>query len=237
MPSVQSALFTSVAWNGPGLEVEEAGQLALDALDVVPQRLEVEQVALLGTTARVADHARGPAGQRERAVPGELEATQEQLADEVADVQRVRRGIEADVDAGVALGQPGRERVAVGGLVDQATGVEVGQQVHSGDHVGSTCDTSHGGSVHQPAARPVGRLGDADPGAGRRNLDRQPVVVDDREPSVVGEVEPERLGQLARAVRQAGVGHRAAARRASARGRRAARRRAAGRPGRRHGAR
>ena len=75
-----------------------------------------------------------PAGQRERAVPGELEAAQEQLADEVADVQRVGGGVEADVDPDVALGEARRERVAVGGVVDQSTGVEVGEQVHTAIH-------------------------------------------------------------------------------------------------------
>ena len=90
-----------------GLEVEQLGQLHLDALDVVPQRVVVEQVALLAAATRVADHAGGAAGQRERTVTGELEAAHEQLADEVADVQRVGRRIEPDVQADVALGQPG----------------------------------------------------------------------------------------------------------------------------------
>ena len=57
------ALSTSVAWNGPGSKSSEAGQLGLDALDVVGEGLDVEQVAFLGATARIADHARGAAGE------------------------------------------------------------------------------------------------------------------------------------------------------------------------------
>ena len=129
---VQSALLTSVAWYGPGSKSSSLRQLHLDALDVVAQRVVVEQVALLAAPARVADHAGGAAGQRERAVAGELEAAHEQLADEVTDVQRVGRRIEPDVQADVALGQPRRECVAIGGVVDEPAGVEFGEQIHSG---------------------------------------------------------------------------------------------------------
>ena len=114
-----------------GLEVEQLAELHLDALDVVPQRLVVEQVAFLAAPARVADHSGGAAGQRERTVTGELEAAHEQLADEVPGVQRVGRRVEPDVQADVALGQPGAERVAFGGVVNEPAGVEFGKQIHS----------------------------------------------------------------------------------------------------------
>ena len=113
-----------------GLEVEQLGELHLDALDVVPQRVVVEQVAFLASPPGVADHARGTAGQRERPMTGKLEAAHEQLADEVADVQRIGRRIEADVQPDASRGQARGERIAISRVVDEPTGVEVGKQVH-----------------------------------------------------------------------------------------------------------
>ena len=56
------------------------------------ERLAVEQVALVGAPAGVADHAGGPAGQGDRAGGRVLEAAQEQQGDEVADVEAVGVG-------------------------------------------------------------------------------------------------------------------------------------------------
>jgi hypothetical protein len=106
VPAVQSALSTSVAEYGTGLEVEDPLELRLDAGHVVRELVAVEQVALLGATARVTDHPRGAAGERERLVTGELEAPQTELAHEVADVQRIGGGVEADVDADRPLVEP-----------------------------------------------------------------------------------------------------------------------------------
>ena len=73
----------------------------------------------------------GAAGERDRVVAGELEAAQHDLADQVADVEPVGRRVEADVDADRAVGEALGQRVAVGGVVDEAAGVEVGEQVHT----------------------------------------------------------------------------------------------------------
>ena len=70
----------------------------------------VEEVALLGAAARVADHAGRPAGQRERPVAGVLEAAQDQQTDEVADVEAVGGGVAAVVERDRSLGQPGGQR-------------------------------------------------------------------------------------------------------------------------------
>ena len=59
-----------------------------------------------------------------------LEAAEDQLPEEVAGVEAVGGGVEADVDADRTVGEPLGQSVAVGGVVDQATGVEVGEQVH-----------------------------------------------------------------------------------------------------------
>ena len=81
---------------------------ALMAATLARQRLVVEQVALLGAPARVADHARGAAGQGDRPVPGVLEAAQHEQADQVADVQAVGGRVAAVVQRDRALGEPGR---------------------------------------------------------------------------------------------------------------------------------
>ena len=95
------------------------------------QRVAIEQVALLAAAARIAHHAGGAAGERERAVPGQLEAPQRHLAEQVAGVERVGGRVEADVHPDRALAQALRERGAVGGVVDEAAGLEVGEEVHS----------------------------------------------------------------------------------------------------------
>ncbi len=94
----------------PRLEVEERRELCLDRLRVAAERLAVEQVALLAATARVADHPRGPARERDREVAGELEAAQEQQRDEVARCAGCRR---SDRSRRRAPSAPGRDARAV----------------------------------------------------------------------------------------------------------------------------
>ena len=65
---------------GPGLEVEEGRELRLDGTRVAVERVAVEEVALLAAPAGIADHARGPARQRDRQMTGELEAAQQRAA-------------------------------------------------------------------------------------------------------------------------------------------------------------
>ena len=99
------------------------------AVDVGGQRLVVEQVALLGAAARVADHAGGAAGEGDRPVPGVLEAAQHEQADQVADVQAVGGRIAAVVQRDRTLGEPSGQCGAVGALLHEAAGLEVGDQV------------------------------------------------------------------------------------------------------------
>ena len=56
-----------------GVEIEEPLQLALDAFLVVAQGRFVEQVTLCRLTARVADHTRSTANQRNRFVSATLQ--------------------------------------------------------------------------------------------------------------------------------------------------------------------
>ena len=89
----------------------------------------VEQVALLGAAAGIADHAGGAAGQRERPVAGAWKRRSVQLADQVPDVAGSRRsGSKPIVEPAWPVGQPGRAaRTTVGRVVDEAAGVEVGR--------------------------------------------------------------------------------------------------------------
>ena len=57
-----------------------------------------------------------------------------ELAEQVADVEAVGGGVEADVDADRPVGQALGQRVEVGGVVDQPTRLQVVDQVHGGGH-------------------------------------------------------------------------------------------------------
>ena len=61
---------------------------------------------------------------------GQLEAPQGELAEQVPGVEAVGGGVEAAVDPDRALGQAGPQGTQVGGVVDQATRLEVADQVH-----------------------------------------------------------------------------------------------------------
>ena len=111
---------------------------------VGPQRRLVEEVALLAAPAGVADHAGGAAGEGDRPVAGVGEAAQHEQADEVADVQAVGGRVAPVVERDRALGEPGGQRLPVGGVVDQATGVEVGEEV----------ERFHGRRAHPRVAEP-----------------------------------------------------------------------------------
>ena len=65
-------------------------------------------------------------------MPRELEAAQHHLPEEVAGVEGVAGGIEADIDADRTVGEPLGQSVAIGGVVDEAAGIEVSEQVHEG---------------------------------------------------------------------------------------------------------
>ena len=66
--------------------------------DVAAQILERHELALLALAARIADHAGRAADERDRLVAGALRAHQRQKRQQAADVQRIRRRIEPDVE-------------------------------------------------------------------------------------------------------------------------------------------
>ena len=79
------------------LEVDELGELGLDALLVVAQGRLVEKVALLGLHRGVADHAGGSADEGDGTMAGVLEVLEHHDADQMTDVQRISRGVDAHV--------------------------------------------------------------------------------------------------------------------------------------------
>ena len=119
VPAVQSALSTSVAAYGPGSKSRIRSSWRLMRSTLCCNSSRVSRLRSSDSPARVADHAGGAAGERERAVTGELEATQAELPHEVPDVQRVGGGVEAHVDADRALVEPGPEELQVGRVVDR----------------------------------------------------------------------------------------------------------------------
>src|SRR5690606_20886118 len=110
---------------GGDLEVEQAGQLRLDAGDVVGELFAGEEIALGGAAGGIADHAGGAAGEGDDVVAGELEATQHQLPHEVPDVKRVAGRVEAAIQRHRSLAQALGERVKVGAIGQQAAPLEV----------------------------------------------------------------------------------------------------------------
>ena len=67
---------------------------------IAAQRLLVEQVALLRLAAGVADHAGGAANQGDGAVAAELKMFENHHPDQVPDMQRVGRRVDAQVGRG-----------------------------------------------------------------------------------------------------------------------------------------
>ncbi len=114
-------------------QVDDAPELFLDRRHVGAQRLVVEQIPLLGPAARIAHHAGGPSGQRDRPVPGILEAPEHDQPDQVPDVQAVGRRVTSVVDPDRAVLYTSPQELSIGRIVDEAAGLEVGDQVHS-DH-------------------------------------------------------------------------------------------------------
>lgn len=61
---------------------------------------------------------------------GQLHASQHQLTEKVTDVQRVGRGIEPHVDTHRMISQSRAELVGCSRVVDEATLVQFGEDVH-----------------------------------------------------------------------------------------------------------
>ena len=84
------------------------------------ERLAIEQVALVGTTRRIPDHAGRTTGQGDRTMTEVLKAMQQQQRHEIADMKAVGGRVEAAIQGDRTCLEPGPERSVVGGVLDQA---------------------------------------------------------------------------------------------------------------------
>ncbi len=105
---------------GAVAKVEEIGELLLYAVDVYGDALDGQKLAGLVLEGRITDHAGAAAHQRDGAMAGLLHPVQHHDLHEMADMERCRGRIVADV-AGHDLGRELLvEPVGVGNLVDEA---------------------------------------------------------------------------------------------------------------------
>ncbi len=107
-----------------GAEVDDPLRLPADARDVGLQHLRCEERPLRLPAAGVADEAGSAAHDRDRLVAGELHPAQPEQLDQPAQVQAVGGGVEAAVEDEL-LGRQQLAELGVGGLVDQATPLQL----------------------------------------------------------------------------------------------------------------
>ncbi len=100
--------------------IQHLTDLGLDAGNILFQLSGGQQISL-GTFSRgIANHSGGATDQGNDAVSGALESPQHQQRQQAAHMQTFGRGIKAGVDRSRLAGQPCRQVVRVGGLVNQA---------------------------------------------------------------------------------------------------------------------
>ena len=109
------------------LETDEARHLLLEAFDVIFDGLARHHGAHIGAAGGVADHARAAADEDDGLMAGILHVAHGDELHEVADVQAVRRGIEADIEGDALAAELFVELVLVHRLLDKAART---QRVH-----------------------------------------------------------------------------------------------------------
>ena len=237
---VQSALSTSVRLVRAGREVEQPLELHLDALRRCARASS--RSSRLRSSTRPPGSPIMPVAPPASAIgrwPASWKRRSIELAEQVADVEAVGGGVEADVDADRTVGEALAERVAVGGVVDEAAGVEVGEQVHRFpcwqkgqprlDRFGSPATYHrHGWSTATVMPMRVDAEGASGGGVPSSPIHGAVFAATVRSTPSYAPVDAERLAQLRRAAAQSRCrADPAACRRASRRPRRSARARAA----------
>ncbi len=109
-------------------EAKEGLHLTADLVHPAGHHLRGVELALAGLEAGVAYHAGGAAHQGDGAVPGHLEALEQQQRHQVAQVQAIGGGVETAVQGDRFPGQQRVERVRVGDLRDQAALLQIPDQ-------------------------------------------------------------------------------------------------------------
>ena len=100
------------------IKTEEGTQLRGHRRHVGPQFLPIEQVALVGPEARIANHAGGSASQGHRSMTGVLKAPEGQKGNQVTNVEAVGRGIESAIEGYRAGVEALPQRTQVGAVLD-----------------------------------------------------------------------------------------------------------------------
>ena len=108
------------------IKVEETAQNGGDALDIVRQGFGVEQITFFGPAARIADHASTSANERDGLVARKLHTSKCHDRNQVSQVQRIGGWIESDIDRDHLIAESFGERLAFGGVLDQASSFELG---------------------------------------------------------------------------------------------------------------
>ena len=109
-------------------EIEEGRDLAANLVDPAGDDFGRVELALGSLETGVANHAGGTAHQRDRLVASLLEAFQDQHRHQMAQMQRIRRGVEAAIQRDRSLREHFIERVCIGGLGNQATRMQILQK-------------------------------------------------------------------------------------------------------------
>ena len=112
------------------VEIQESPQLLSHARHVSPQYVDRQQLPFFALAARITDHARGAAHQRDGSMPRLLKTSQRHHSDQVAHVQAVGRGIESHVQCARIFKKPAGNVLIVGCLVELSAPPEFSNDVH-----------------------------------------------------------------------------------------------------------
>jgi hypothetical protein len=122
-------------------EIEQHLELRLDGCEVGVKCRGIEEFALGGASTWIANHAGGSPSQCNRLMTENLETAKQQQWDQVPHMEAVGRWVKPGIDRYRALPKSIAQRIDGGGVVDQATSVEIFEDV-GGTHKGSLSPVS-----------------------------------------------------------------------------------------------
>ncbi len=111
----------------PEFEIQQLPHLGFDAGQILLQLFRRQQIPLVTLAARITDHARRTAGNRDRPMTGLLKSPEHQQRQQAANMQTVGRGIETCIDRATCRSQPARQEIIGRGLVNQTPPLQVGE--------------------------------------------------------------------------------------------------------------
>lgn len=116
---------------GSSVEVEQATELDFDVGDIVVEHFLGKELAFDGFTAGVADGTGCTAGKGDGDMAEELEASEGDKRDEIADVEAVRRGIESGVQGNGTGFEPFQQFDLIRAIGQQTAPFQFFVNVHS----------------------------------------------------------------------------------------------------------